>query len=58
MIHAYLGAITVSEQLTRIQVKMVGGSFDYHPKQQEMHLKEVALAILWLQAFNGQGFTL
>ena len=35
---------------------MVGGSFDYHPKQQEMHLKEVDPKHPMVHAFKGKGF--
>ena len=50
------GAITVqnnSEEFSRL----TGGSFDYHPKQQEMHIKEVDMKHPLVQAFNGKGLT-
>ncbi len=50
------GAITVQNISTEFS-KMVGGSFDYHPKQQEMHLKEVDAKHPMVQAFKGKGFT-
>tara|TARA_R110002167_G_scaffold150636_5_gene344376 strand:- start:1009 stop:1926 length:918 start_codon:yes stop_codon:yes gene_type:complete len=37
--------------------KMVGGSFDYHPKQQEIKVKLVDAAHPLVQAFKGKGFT-
>ncbi|NMH89742.1 ThuA domain-containing protein [Flavivirga algicola] len=36
---------------------MVGGSFDYHPKQQEIEVNLVDPKHPLVQAFNGQGFT-
>ena len=36
--------------------EMSGGSFDYHPKQQQMHLKEVDKAHKLVRAFKGKGF--
>ncbi|WP_339924527.1 ThuA domain-containing protein [uncultured Cyclobacterium sp.] len=50
------GAITVQNNSIKFS-EMVGGSFDYHPKQQEMHLKEVNPEHPLVQAFNGEGFT-
>jgi type 1 glutamine amidotransferase len=37
--------------------KMTGGSFDYHPKQQEMHVKEVDASHPLVRAFKGKGLT-
>ncbi|NHE56607.1 ThuA domain-containing protein [Cyclobacterium plantarum] len=50
------GAITVQNNSEKFSA-MVGGSFDYHPKQQEMHLKEVDPDHAMVQAFSGNGFT-
>ncbi|MEX2566404.1 MAG: ThuA domain-containing protein [Cyclobacteriaceae bacterium] len=50
------GAITVQNNSEKFS-EMVGGSFDYHPKQQEMHLKEVNPDHPLVQAFKGKGFT-
>ncbi len=50
------GAITVQNNSTNFS-KMTGGSFDYHPKQQKMHLKEVDKDHPMVQAFNGNGYT-
>ncbi|WP_299530664.1 ThuA domain-containing protein [Ulvibacterium sp.] len=50
------GAITVQNNSAEFS-KMTGGSFDYHPKQQEMHLKEVDANHPLVQAFKGKGFT-
>lgn len=50
------GAITVQNNSKEFS-KMTGGSFDYHPKQQEMHLKEVDEKHPLVQAFKGNGFT-
>ena len=50
------GAITVQNNSKEFS-KMVGGSFDYHPKQQEMHLKKVNPNHPLVQAFKGNGFT-
>lgn len=36
--------------------KMTGGSFDYHPIQQQMHLKEVDKDHPLVKAFKGKGF--
>ncbi len=37
--------------------KMTGGSFDYHPKQQEIHVKEVDVNHPMVKAFKGKGLT-
>ncbi|SHN10387.1 Type 1 glutamine amidotransferase (GATase1) [Cyclobacterium lianum] len=50
------GAITVQNNSEKFSA-MVGGSFDYHPRQQEMHLKEVDPSHPLVQAFDGKGFT-
>ncbi|MDT7829928.1 ThuA domain-containing protein [Pricia sp. S334] len=50
------GAITVQNNSEEFS-KMTGGSFDYHPKQQEMHVKEVDSDHPLVQAFAGNGFT-
>ena len=50
------GAITVQNNSTEFS-KMTGGSFDYHPKQQEMHVKEVDPKHPLVQAFKGNGLT-
>ena len=50
------GAITVQNNNPEFS-RMTGGSFDYHPKQQEMHVKEVDPNHPLVQAFNGQGLT-
>jgi len=50
------GAITVQNNSMEFS-KMTGGSFDYHPKQQEMHVKEVDVNHPLVKAFNGDGFT-
>ncbi|MBT2163630.1 ThuA domain-containing protein [Zobellia barbeyronii] len=50
------GAITVQNNSTKFS-KMTGGSFDYHPKQQEMHVKEVDPNHPLVQAFKGKGLT-
>ncbi|WP_162418655.1 ThuA domain-containing protein [Cyclobacterium roseum] len=50
------GAITVQNNSEKFSA-MVGGSFDYHPKQQEMHVKEVDSNHPLVQAFEGNGFT-
>jgi len=36
---------------------MTGGSFDYHPKQQEIQVKEVDLNHPLVKAFKGKGLT-
>ncbi|EAR00902.1 ThuA domain-containing protein [Maribacter sp. HTCC2170] len=50
------GAITVQNNSSAFS-GMTGGSFDYHPKQQQIHLKEVDGNHPLVQAFNGNGFT-
>ncbi|HUH46926.1 MAG TPA: ThuA domain-containing protein, partial [Arenibacter sp.] len=50
------GAITVQNNSLEFS-KMTGGSFDYHPKQQQMHLKEVDSSHPLVQAFKGKGLT-
>lgn len=50
------GAITVQNNSKEFS-KMAGGSFDYHPKQQEMHVKEVDKKHPMVQAFKGNGLT-
>ncbi len=50
------GAITVQNNSESFS-QMTGGSFDYHPKQQEMHVKEVDANHPLVQAFKGDGFT-
>ncbi len=50
------GAITVQNNSLEFS-KMTGGSFDYHPKQQEIHVKEVDLNHPLVKAFNGKGLT-
>ncbi len=50
------GAITVQNNSKEFS-KMTGGSFDYHPKQQEMHVKEVDTNHPLVQAFKGNGLT-
>ncbi|MFX0555176.1 ThuA domain-containing protein [Maribacter sp. CXY002] len=50
------GAIVVQNNSQRFS-EMTGGSFDYHPKQQEIHIKEVDKNHPLIQAFNGKGFT-
>ncbi|WP_422080871.1 ThuA domain-containing protein [Ulvibacterium sp.] len=50
------GAITVQNNSLEFS-KMTGGSFDYHPKQQEMHLKEVDANHPLVRAFKGKGLT-
>ena len=50
------GAITVQNNSEAFSA-MTGGSFDYHPKQQEMHVKEVDPKHPLVQAFKGDGFT-
>lgn len=48
------GAITVQNNSKEFS-KMTGGSFDYHPKQQEMHVKEVDMKHPLVKAFKGKG---
>ena len=50
------GAITVQNNAMEFS-RMTGGSFDYHPKQQEIHLKEVDKNHPLVAAFHGDGFT-
>ncbi|WP_232623032.1 ThuA domain-containing protein [Pareuzebyella sediminis] len=50
------GAITVQNNSMPFS-KLTGGSFDYHPKQQRMHVKEVDSEHPLVQAFDGNGFT-
>ena len=50
------GAITVQNNSKEFS-KMTGGSFDYHPKPQEMHVKEVDTNHPLVQAFKGNGLT-
>ncbi len=48
------GAITVQNNSATFS-KMTGGSFDYHPKQQQMHVKEVDTNHPLVRAFKGKG---
>lgn len=48
------GAITVQNNSMAFS-KLTGGSFDYHPKQQEIHVKEVDKSHPLVQAFKGKG---
>ena len=50
------GAITVQNNSIPFS-KMTGGSFDYHPKQQEIHVKEVDVNHPMVKAFKGKGLT-
>ncbi len=50
------GAVVVQNNSAAFS-KMVGGSFDYHPKQQEIQLKEVDKGHPLVSAFKGQGLT-
>lgn len=50
------GAITVQNNSIPFS-KMTRGSFDYHPKQQEIHVKEVDVNHPMVKAFKGKGFT-
>ena len=50
------GAITVQNNSEEFS-KLTGGSFDYHPKQQEMHLREVDKKHPLVKAFKGNGLT-
>jgi len=50
------GAITVQNNSMEFS-KMTGGSFDYHPKQQEIHVKEVDATHPLVKAFKGKGLT-
>ena len=49
------GAIVVQNNSPEFSA-MTGASFDYHPKQQKMHLKEVDKSHPLVQAFKGNGF--
>ncbi|GAB5472301.1 MAG: hypothetical protein Mars2KO_04000 [Maribacter sp.] len=48
------GAITVQNNSMAFS-KLTGGSFDYHPKQQEIHVKEVNKNHPMVRAFKGKG---
>jgi len=48
------GAITIQNNSSEFS-KITGGSFDYHPPQQEMHVKEVDPQHPLVKAFKGQG---
>lgn len=50
------GAITMQNNVMAFS-KMTGGSFDYHPVIQEIHLKEVDIKHPLVKAFKGKGFT-
>mgnify|MGYP000341981539 CR=1 FL=1 len=50
------GAIVVQNNSIPFS-EMVGGSFDYHPKQQKMHVKEVDVNHPLVKAFKGKGLT-
>jgi len=50
------GAIVIQNNSEAFS-KMTGGSFDYHPKQQEIHIKEVNKNHPLVQAFHGDGLT-
>ncbi|WP_244526835.1 ThuA domain-containing protein [Pseudozobellia thermophila] len=50
------GAITVQNNSMEFS-ELTGGSFDYHPKQQKMHVKEVDENHPLVAAFSGNGFT-
>lgn len=50
------GAITVQNNSMAFS-RLTGGSFDYHPKQQEIHVKEVDVQHPMVKAFNGKGLT-
>ena len=50
------GAITVQNNDMEFS-RLTGGSFDYHPKQQTIHLKEVDKKHPLVAAFHGDGFT-
>jgi len=49
------GAITVQNNSEEFS-KMTGGSFDYHPKQQSIHVKEVDQKHPLVKAFKDNGF--
>ncbi len=50
------GAIVVQNNSPEFS-KMTGGSFDYHPKQQSIHLTEVDIDHPLVHAFKGEGLT-
>jgi len=50
------GAITVQNNASHFS-KMTGGSFDYHPKQQEINVMEVDKNHPLVKAFKGKGLT-
>ncbi|HMB63295.1 MAG TPA: ThuA domain-containing protein [Eudoraea sp.] len=50
------GAIVVQNNSPAFS-KMTGGSFDYHPKQQQIHVKEVDVGHPLVRAFKGKGLT-
>ena len=50
------GAIVVQNNSGAFS-EMTGGSFDYHPKQQRMHVKEVDKNHPLVKAFKGNGLT-
>lgn len=50
------GAITVQNNSEEFS-QMTGGSFDYHPKQQEIHVQEVDKTHPLVKAFKGNGIT-
>ena len=50
------GAIVVQNNSSAFS-EMTGGSFDYHPKQQRMHVKEVDKKHPLVKAFKGNGLT-
>ncbi|WP_242205281.1 ThuA domain-containing protein [Aestuariivivens insulae] len=50
------GAIVVQNNSPEFS-NMTGGSFDYHPKQQQMHVKEVDVNHPLVKAFKGKGLT-
>ncbi|MEH6769161.1 ThuA domain-containing protein [Maribacter arcticus] len=50
------GAIVVQNNSEAFS-KMTGGSFEYHPKQQKIHIKEVDKNHPLVKAFKGKGIT-
>lgn len=50
------GAIVVQNNSAPFSA-MTGGSFDYHPKQQRMHVQEVDSTHPMVRAFKGNGFS-
>lgn len=50
------GAIVMQNKSAEFS-KMVGGSFDYHPKQQEINVKLVDANHPMVKGFKGQGFS-